>query len=69
MQPSGTSVEVDTGKADKKLSDFFKSARTQFEKFADYLDKNFKPIFDDIWSGLEKRALNLLRYSAEFSAI
>lgn len=50
MQPSGTSVEVDTGKANKKLSDFFTSVRTQFEKLADYLDKNFKPIFDDIWN-------------------
>lgn len=59
MQPSGTSVEVDTGKADKKLSDFFKSARTQFEKLADYLDKNFKPIFADIWSGLERESIEL----------
>lgn len=59
MQPSGTSVEVDTGKADKKLSDFFKSVRTQFEKLADYLDKNFKPIFADIWSGLEKESIEL----------
>lgn len=59
MQPSGTSVEVDTGKADKKLSDFFKSVRTQFEKFADYLDKNFKPIFADIWSGLERESIEL----------
>lgn len=59
MQPSGTSVEVDTGKANKKLSDFFKSVRTQFEKLADYLDKNFKPIFDDIWSGLEKESIEL----------
>lgn len=59
MQPSGTSVEVDTGKADKKLSDFFKSVRTQFEKLADYLDKNFKPIFADIWSGLERESIEL----------
>lgn len=59
MQPSGTSVEVDIGKADKKLSDFFKSVRTQFEKLADYLDRNFKPIFDDIWSGLEKESIEL----------
>lgn len=59
MQPSGTSVEVDTGKADKKLSDFFKSVRTQFEKFADYLDKNFKPIFADIWGGLERESIEL----------
>lgn len=59
MQPSGTSVEVDTGKANKKLSDFFKSARTQFEKLADYLDKNFKPIFADIWSGLERESIEL----------
>lgn len=59
MQPSGTSVEVDTGKADKKLSDFFKSARTQFEKLADYLDKNFKPIFADIWSGLKRESIEL----------
>lgn len=59
MQPSGTSVKVDTGKADKKLSDFFKSARTQFEKLADYLDKNFKPIFADIWSGLERESIEL----------
>lgn len=59
MQPSGTSVEVDTGKANKKLSDFFKSVRTQFEKLADYLDKNFKPIFADIWSGLEKESIEL----------
>ena len=59
MQPSGTSVEVDTGKANKKLSDFFKSVRTQFEKLADYLDKNFKPIFDDIWSGLERESIEL----------
>lgn len=57
MQPSGTSVEVDTGKADKKLSDFFKSVRTQFEKLADYLDRNFKPIFADIWSGLERESI------------
>lgn len=59
MQPSGTSVEVDTGKADKKLSDFFKSVRSQFEKLADYLDKNFKPIFADIWSGLERESIEL----------
>lgn len=59
MQPSGTSVEVDAGKANKKLSDFFKSARTQFEKLADYLDKNFKPIFADIWSGLERESIEL----------
>lgn len=59
MQPSGTSVEVDTGKADKKLSDFFKSVRTQFEKLADYLDMNFKPIFADIWSGLERESIEL----------
>lgn len=59
MQPSGTSVEVDTGKANKKLSDFFTSVRTQFEKLADYLDKNFKPIFADIWSGLEKESIEL----------
>lgn len=59
MQPSGTSVEVDTGKADKKLSDFFKSVRTQFEKLADYLDRNFKPIFADIWSGLERESIEL----------
>lgn len=59
MQPSGTSVEVDTGKANKKLSDFFKSVRTQFEKLADYLDKNFKPIFADIWSGLERESIEL----------
>lgn len=59
MQPSGTSVEVDTGKANKKLSGFFKSVRTQFEKFADYLDKNFKPIFADIWSGLERESIEL----------
>ena len=59
MQPSGNSVEVDTGKADKKLSDFFKSVRTQFEKLADYLDKNFKPIFADIWSGLERESIEL----------
>lgn len=59
MQPSGTSVEVDTGKADKKLSDFFKSVRTQFEKLADHLDKNFKPIFADIWSGLERESIEL----------
>ena len=59
MQPSGTSVEADTGKADKKLSDFFKSVRTQFEKLADYLDKNFKPIFADIWSGLERESIEL----------
>lgn len=59
MQPSGTSVEVDTGKADKKLSDFFESVRTQFEKLADYLDKNFKPIFADIWSGLERESIEL----------
>lgn len=59
MQPSGTSVEVDTGKADKKLSDFFKSVRTQFEKLVDYLDKNFKPIFADIWSGLERESIEL----------
>lgn len=59
MQPSGTSVEVDTGKADKKLSDFFKSVRTQFEKLADYLDKNFRPIFADIWSGLERESIEL----------
>ena len=59
MQPSGTSVEVDTGKADKKLSDFFKSVRTQFEKLADYIDKNFKPIFADIWSGLERESIEL----------
>lgn len=59
MQPSGTSVEVDTGKADKKLSDFFKSVRTQFEKLADYLDKNFMPIFADIWSGLERESIEL----------
>ena len=59
VQPVGTSVEVDTGKADKKLSDFFKSARTQFEKLADYLDKNFKPIFADIWSGLERESIEL----------
>lgn len=59
MQPSGTSVEVDTEKANKKLSDFFTSVRTQFEKLADYLDKNFKPIFDDIWSGLEKESIEL----------
>lgn len=59
MQPFGTSVEVDTGKADKKLSDFFKSVRTQFEKLADYLDKNFKPIFADIWSGLERESIEL----------
>ena len=59
MQPSGPSVEVDTGKADKKLSDFFKSVRTQFEKFADYLDKNFKPIFADIWGGLERESIEL----------
>lgn len=58
-QPSGTSVEVDTGKADKKLSDFFTSVRTQFEKLADYLDKNFKPIFADIWSGLERESIEL----------
>lgn len=61
MQPSGTSVEVDTGKADKKLSDFFKSVRTQFEKLADYLDKNFKPIFADIWSGLERESIELVQ--------
>lgn len=61
MQPSGTSVEVDTGKANKKLSDFFKSARTQFEKLADYLDKNFKPIFADIWSGLERESIELVQ--------
>lgn len=59
MQPSGTSVEVDTGKADKKLSDFFKSVRSQFEKLADYLDKNFKPVFADIWSGLERESIEL----------
>lgn len=59
MQPAGTSVEVDTGKADKKLSDFFKSVRSQFEKLADYLDKNFKPIFADIWSGLERESIEL----------
>ena len=59
MQPSGTSVEVDTGKADKKLSDFFKSVRTQFEKLADYLDRNFKPIFADIWGGLERESIEL----------
>lgn len=59
MQPSGTSVEVDTGKADKKLSDFFKSVRTQFEKLADYLDKNFKPVFADIWSGFERESIEL----------
>lgn len=59
MHPVGTSVEVDTGKADKKLSDFFKSARTQFEKLADYLDKNFKPIFAEIWSGLERENIEL----------
>ena len=59
MQPSGTSVEVDTGKVDKKLSDFFKSVRTQFEKLADYLDMNFKPIFADIWSGLERESIEL----------
>jgi len=61
MQPSGTSVEVDAGKANKKLSDFFKSARTQFEKLADYLDKNFKPIFADIWSGLERESIELVQ--------
>lgn len=61
MQPSGTSVEVDTGKADKKLSDFFTSVRTQFEKLADYLDKNFKPIFADIWSGLERESIELVQ--------
>lgn len=59
MQPSGTSVEVDTGKANKKLSDFFTSVRTQFEKLADYLDMNFKPIFADIWSGLERESIEL----------
>lgn len=59
MQPVGTSVEVDTGKADKKLSDFFKSVRSQFEKLADYLDKNFKPIFAGIWDGLERESIEL----------
>lgn len=61
MQPSGTSVEVDTGKADKKLSDFFTSVRTRFEKLADYLDKNFKPIFADIWSGLKRESIELVQ--------
>lgn len=59
MHPAGTSVEVDTGKADKKLSDFFKSVRSQIEKLADYLDKNFKPIFAGIWDGLERESIEL----------
>lgn len=61
MQPSGISVEVDTGKAEKKLSDFFTSVRTQFENLADYLDKNFKPIFADIWSGFERESIELVQ--------
>lgn len=42
-----------------KLNDESKSVRTQFEKFADYLDKNFKPIFADIWGGLERESIEL----------
>lgn len=42
-----------------KLNDESKSVRTQFEKLADYLDKNFKPIFADIWSGLERESIEL----------
>lgn len=55
-QPTVASVDVDTSKADKKLSSFWKSVKKSFESFEKYVDKNFKPIFSDIWDGLKEES-------------
>lgn len=55
LQPMGTSVEVDTSKAEEKLSQL----KSQFEKLKNYFDNNFKPVFADIWHDLEQESLEL----------
>lgn len=55
-QQTTVSADVDTSKADKKLSSFWKSVKKSFESFEKYVDKNFKPIFSDIWDGLKEES-------------
>lgn len=55
-QQTTVSADVDTSKADKKLTDFWKSVKKSFASFEKYFDKNFKPIFSGIWDGLKEES-------------
>lgn len=55
-QKTTVSADVDTSKADKKLTDFWKSVKKSFASFEKYFDKNFKPIFSGIWDGLKEES-------------
>lgn len=57
---TAVSADVDTSKAEKKLTDFWKSVKKSFTSFGKYFDKNFKPIFSGIWDGLKQESLEFV---------
>lgn len=54
-----TKVDVDTGGAKKKISDFFKSVKKVFGQIGKYIKKNFGGIFSGIWDGLKSEGKEL----------
>lgn len=54
-----TKVDIDTGGAKKKISDFFKSVKKVFGQINKYIKKNFGGIFSGIWDGLKSEGKEL----------